>query len=100
MIGEETLPGDFYLSQNYPNPFNPETNIFFSIPSKQDVSLEIFDMAGRKIRKVNMAGAEKGNHIIKWSGLNQNGNLVSAGIYFYRLSTSSFSMTKKMILLK
>ena len=43
---------------------------------------------------------EKGNHIIKWSGLNQNGNLVSAGIYFYRLSTSSFSMTKKMILLK
>ena len=100
MIGEETLPGDFHLYQNYPNPFNPETNILISIPSKQDVTLVIFDMAGRMIRRVNMNSAAEGNHIIKWSGLNQNGNLVSAGIYFYRLSTNSFSMTKKMILLK
>ena len=51
-------------------------------------------MAGRMIRKVNIDGAVERNHIIKWSGLNQNGNLVSAGIYFYRLSTHFFSMTK------
>ncbi|MFL2983824.1 MAG: choice-of-anchor J domain-containing protein [Candidatus Neomarinimicrobiota bacterium] len=100
MIGEENLPNNFQLYQNYPNPFNPQTNIRFSIPLKQDVSLVIFDVVGRVVRKVNMDGFVAGNHIIKWNGRNQNGYLVSAEIYFYRLSTPSFSMTKKMILLK
>tara|TARA_Y100000996_G_scaffold381712_1_gene336383 strand:- start:213 stop:1928 length:1716 start_codon:yes stop_codon:yes gene_type:complete len=99
-ISEEIVPNDFELFQNHPNPFNPETNIRFSLPLQQDVSLTIYDMIGRKVRMMTMKGAEPGYHVIRWNGKNQNGTVASAGVYFYQLSTPTFSMTKKMILLK
>ena len=99
-ISEEIVPNDFELFQNHPNPFNPETNIRFSLPLQQDVSLTIYDMIGRKVRMMTMKGAEPGYHVIRWNGKNQNGIVASAGVYFYQLSTPTFSMTKKMILLK
>ena len=99
-ISQEIVPNDFMLYQNHPNPFNPETSIRFSLPFKQDVSLSIFDMMGRKVRMTTVKSAEPGHHVIKWNGKNQNGTVASAGVYFYQLHTPSFSMTKKMILLK
>ena len=99
-ISQEIVPNDFELYQNHPNPFNPETSIRFSLPIQQDVSLVIYDMMGRKVRMMTVKSAEPGNHVIRWNGKNQNGTLASAGVYFYQLYTPSFSMTKKMILLK
>ena len=99
-ISQEIVPNDFELYQNHPNPFNPETSIRFSLPIQQDVSLSIFDMMGRKVRMTTVKSAEPGHHVIKWNGKNQNGTVASAGVYFYQLHTPSFSMTKKMILLK
>tara|TARA_B100000963_G_scaffold353060_1_gene367190 strand:- start:274 stop:1458 length:1185 start_codon:yes stop_codon:yes gene_type:complete len=99
-ISQEIVPNDFELYQNYPNPFNPETSVRFSLPIQQDVSLAIYDMIGRKVRMMTKKSAEPGHHVIRWNGKNQNGTVVSAGVYFYQLHTPSFSMTKKMILLK
>ena len=99
-VDQDILPSELHLYQNHPNPFNPETNIRFSLPLQQDVSLTIYDMIGRKVRMMTMKGAEPGYHVIRWNGKNQNGTVASAGVYFYQLSTPTFSMTKKMILLK
>ena len=99
-VDQDILPSELHLYQNHPNPFNPETSIRFSLPIQQDVSLVIYDMMGRKVRMMTVKSAEPGNHVIRWNGKNQNGTLASAGVYFYQLYTPSFSMTKKMILLK
>ena len=67
---------------------------------QQDVTLVIYDMLGSTVRMIRIDGADPGNHVVRWNGKNQNGNAASAGVYFYQLSTQSFSMTRKMILLK
>ena len=100
MVDEEMLPNDFHLFQNHPNPFNPKTNIGFNLPSDQDVTLIIYDMIGRVVLELGYEGLRKGHHQFKWDGKNQHGNSVSAGIYLYNLSTPTFTMTRKMILLK
>ena len=99
-VDQDILPSELHLYQNHPNPFNPETSIRFSLPIQQDVSLAIYDMIGRKVRMMTLKSAEPGHHVIRWNGKNQNGAFASAGVYFYQLYTPSFSMTKKMILLK
>ena len=99
-VDQDILPSELHLYQNHPNPFNPETSIRFSLPIQQDVSLAIYDMMGREVRMMTLKSAEPGHHVIRWNGKNQNGTVASAGVYFYQLYTPSFSMTKKMILLK
>ncbi|HCN38014.1 MAG TPA: hypothetical protein DIS94_09925 [Bacteroidetes bacterium] len=90
-----SLVPDFKLNQNYPNPFNPETKISFSIPKSDFVTLEIFDALGRKIETLMNKETGAGNYDINW-----NANDLSGGVYFYKLTTSQFSDTKRMILIK
>ncbi|HCA43325.1 MAG TPA: hypothetical protein DEP28_08745, partial [Bacteroidetes bacterium] len=76
-------------------PFNPETKISFSIPKSDFVTLEIFDALGRKIETLMNKETGAGNYDINW-----NANDLSGGVYFYKLTTSQFSDTKRMILIK
>ncbi len=89
------IPKDFSLSQNYPNPFNPTTNIGFALSKATDVKITIYNSLGQKINELvnGMMGA--GNHIVKMDGSN-----LTSGIYFYRIETSEFSKTMKMMLVK
>ncbi|MBE2255912.1 MAG: T9SS type A sorting domain-containing protein [Ignavibacteria bacterium] len=89
------LPSNFELFQNYPNPFNPETTIKFNVPEKANVSLEVFDVAGRFIEGIKNIEYNPGSYEFTFYGSN-----LSSGIYFYRLTSNKFSQTKKMILLK
>ena len=93
-------PIEFNLYQNYPNPFNPSTAIPFSVPLNQDVRLNIYDLLGKEVLAVNFNKLTMGNHTFTWDGKNQLGNLVGAGVYFYRLENNSKTFIKKMILLK
>ena len=93
-------PIEFNLYQNYPNPFNPSTAIPFSVPLNQDVRLNIYDLLGKEVLTVNFNKLSMGHHTFKWDGKNQLGNLVGAGVYFYRLENNSKTFIKKMILLK
>ena len=49
-IDDDVLPNDFALYQNYPNPFNPSTEIRFSIPNSEKVSLIVYDLLGNSVR--------------------------------------------------
>ena len=86
----------FNLLQNYPNPFNPETNIEYTIPEETFVNISLFDVTGRKIRELVNEKKQPGKYSLKLKG----GEL-SAGVYFYRLlTTSDYIAVKKLIILK
>ncbi|MCC6865121.1 MAG: Omp28-related outer membrane protein [Ignavibacteria bacterium] len=89
------VPASFDLEQNYPNPFNPTTNIKFSLPKDGNVSLKIFNSTGQLISTYAEGFMKAGTYNADFDGSN-----LSSGIYFYTLTTSDFTSTKKMMLVK
>lgn len=99
---DQNTPGlpQAVLYPNYPNPFNPQTTIKYSLAQAEDVSLEIFNLKGQRV-KICFAGVQKaGNHDFVWNGSDDHGREVASGIYLYRLSSAKFSQSRKMILMK
>ena len=95
------LPVEYSLFQNFPNPFNPETNIYFTLVENSTVTLEIFDILGRKVKSlINSEVVNAGLQNVKWDGTNYSGIPVSSGIYIYQIKANNFIDSKKMILLK
>lgn len=99
-VDSKILPSDFSLEQNYPNPFNPTTQIVFELRYSDRVELVIYDMMGRLINRLLNDELPAGQHTVEWDGLDDNGQRVSSGVYFYRLSNSAESTARKMVLLK
>jgi len=97
---EAALPTDVELYQNYPNPFNPFTTIRFYLPSSGQVTLSIYNMLGQRVATLISATVKAGYSEADWDGADQGGSPVASGIYLYRLETSNFSETKRMLLLK
>lgn len=97
------VPPEYSLSQNYPNPFNPSTVIRFSIPSSEMfahrgvgmVTLKVFDITGREIHTLVNEKLQPGTYNVTFNGIN-----IPSGVYFYKLTSETFSESKKMILLK
>ncbi len=97
---EPNLPEDFVLEQNYPNPFNPTTTIEFQLPQREHVTLSIYNTLGQKIRTLINKELTVGSYSIDWDGKNRGGNIVSSGVYIYKLETLETTLSKKMLLLK
>jgi len=91
---------DFNLVGNYPNPFNPSTTIVFNLPVSENVSIEIFNHLGEKIRELSQGLFSPGENKVVWNGLSEENKNVSSGIYLYKISTSSRTLYGKMILQK
>jgi photosystem II stability/assembly factor-like uncharacterized protein len=94
------VPDGFKLYDNYPNPFNPSTRIKFSIPPSKGVGgmyiwLIIYDALGREIETLVNEKLSAGTYEVEWSA-----EKYTSGIYFYRLTTDGYSVTKKMVLIK
>jgi hypothetical protein len=94
------VPTGYALEQSYPNPFNPTTNIVFSIPQTEKVTLTIFNLLGQKIATLVDGSVLAGTHVVSWNGRDGLGRQLPSGVYFYRLSTSRFSEARRMVLLK
>lgn len=90
-----SVPSDFNLYQNYPNPFNPTTTIKFSLPSKGNISLKVYNGLGKEVETLADGYRSAGTYEVSFDA----SKLVS-GIYFYKLVTDNFINTKKMILVK
>jgi hypothetical protein len=89
------------LEQNYPNPFNPTTTIKYQIKETGYVSLRVYNVAGQLVRTLVDEQVKAGVvNNVQWHGLNDAGQQVSSGVYFYKLVTTNFTQTKKMVLLK
>ena len=99
------LPEHTRLLQNYPNPFNPETWIPFELNQDSEVSLIIYDVAGRQIRRLDLGFQPAGAYLrrdraIYWDGKTDTGERVASGTYFYTLKTDTSTFIQKMIVLK
>jgi hypothetical protein len=93
---ENRVIGTFNLNQNYPNPFNPGTTIEFKTYKSGMVLLEIYNILGKKIRKLVSNTLPAGSYEIVWDGKNDLGQKVHSGIYLYRLQMDGVSSVKKM----
>ncbi len=100
ITGTVILPSEIALSQNYPNPFNPETTIQFALPQAGKVTLEIYNLMGRRVVTLYDGYAAAGYHTVHWNGLNTLGRPASSGVYFYRLEADGKVISKKMVLLR
>ena len=94
------IPNQFSLMQNYPNPFNPITKISFILPKKDYVNINIYDSRGNHVKSLLSGYFNFGLNEIDWNSTNDKGKNVAAGVYIYKIQTSNFIETKKMILLK
>ncbi len=91
----QELPSGFSLEQNYPNPFNPTTNISFTIPNADYVQLKVFDMVGREVATLIDSRISAGQKTVQFNASN-----LSSGTYLYRIQTSEFISTRKLVLIK
>ena len=89
------VPAAYNLYQNFPNPFNPVTGIKFDIAKKGNVKLVVFDMLGRELSTLINESLNPGTYQVSFDG-----NNLSSGVYFYKLSTDSFTEIKRMIMAK
>jgi len=94
------VPDMYMLSQNRPNPFNASTIIEFGLPVEGNVRLEIYDVLGRRVRRLIDDLMPAGYHIVTWNGRDDRGVTLASGMYFYRLTAEAYTETKKMILMK
>jgi len=88
-------PDEYILYQNYPNPFNPTTNFKFRIADFGFISIKVFDLLGREVTTLVNEEKPAGEYEVKFDAKGQ-----ASGIYLYKLETSNFTATRKMLLLK
>ncbi|MCK4548407.1 MAG: T9SS type A sorting domain-containing protein, partial [Candidatus Eisenbacteria sp.] len=93
-------PARAVLDQNIPNPFNPETTISFGLPEASRVDLSIYNIRGQRVRQLVDGWMPAGFHKAAWDGRDVNGQQVSSGVYFYRLTTPEDALTRRMTLIK
>jgi hypothetical protein len=94
------IPKEFLLTQNYPNPFNPATTIRYEIPNESRVVLKVYNMLGQEVRTLANTTQGRGVYHVQWDGKNESGNMVSSGVYLYRLEAGSTVKSRKMLFIK
>jgi hypothetical protein len=83
-----------------PNPFNPTTTIAYSLALAGDAELVVYDVTGRRVRTLVDGFVTAGDHEVRWDGRDDGGEVVSSGVYFYRLRAGDVVETQRMVLLK
>ncbi|MBN2103082.1 hypothetical protein JW835_03480, partial [bacterium] len=99
-MNKENIPDRFVLEQNIPNPFNPETVIMYDLPKSGIVTIEVFDLMGRKVRTLIREKMQPGTYQTVWDGRNDAGNMVSSGTYVYMMRCGAFQKRMKSVFLK
>jgi len=88
------------LLGNYPNPFNPNTNISYYMAHGGNVTIEVYNNKGQKIKALVDGVQSSGEHIVVWDGRDDSGKNVSSGIYLYKMECDDYVSIKKMVLMK
>ena len=97
---EPKTPENHSLSQNYPNPFNGETTIKYQVSKESNVTLEIFNVLGQRIKTLINDQKLPGFYSVKWDSRSDAGLIMDSGIYFVRFKSNNISEIKKIVLLK
>ena len=88
------------LFQNVPNPFNPSTEIQYAVGRRGRVEIDIFNVAGARVRRLVDEVHEAGTYHVRWDGTDDSGRPLASGAYFYRFRADGKTDSKKLMLLK
>jgi len=96
------LPEQYILHQNYPNPFNPSTTIRYDVPDAGEIFLAVYNVKGQMVRELVNDKKNAGSYTVTWKGENKKGDMVSSGIYFYKVvfNNGTWQDVKKMLFVK
>ena len=94
-MNEKSVPTTFLLSQNYPNPFNPTTISKYGLPPSEHAKLEVFNTLGERAALLVDELKEAGTHEVTFDA-----NLLSSGVYIYKITAGSFIGSRKLLLIK
>ncbi|MDP8320724.1 MAG: T9SS type A sorting domain-containing protein, partial [Candidatus Stygibacter australis] len=94
------IPEATRLRQNYPNPFNPETSIIYELAKAGNVTLEVYNIKGQMVRRLVNRFKAAGSFKVVWDGRDEDDQVVSSGVYIYRLKTEREIYSRRMLLLK
>ena len=96
----EAEPARLALGAASPNPFRAASSLSFSLPSRSDVSVVVYDLRGRVVATLLEGERAAGAHEVRWGGRDDDGREVPSGIYFVRLRSARESATRKVVLLR
>jgi len=96
-VGLTSIASSNFVSSAYPNPFETNTSIAFETTSSQKITVNIFDMYGKKVKTLLNANTTFGNQQINWNGTNDTGNEVKKGCYFYEIITPNGNSKGKLV---
>ena len=99
-VDNNNIPEVFALHNNYPNPFNPVTNIGYDIPELSKVTIDIYNIAGNKVKTLVSKEHQPGRYKIQWNATNEFGAPVATGMYIYKIRAKDFVSVKKLLLMK
>jgi len=88
------------LRPSYPNPFTEQATIEYVLGERQDVTIEIYNVLGQRVRTLVDGQKDVGVHRAAWDGHNRYGTPVGNGVYFYRLQAGEHTETRKMVLVR
>lgn len=91
---------DDILNQNYPNPFSDYTSIDFEINETKQISINVYDFSGVRVKTLYNRNCSSGKYNLSWDATNESGQKVASGVYFYILKANNQQLSKKMILIK
>lgn len=94
------VPGLSRLVGAVPNPFNPATAVVYELGRRGNVTLAIYDAAGRLVRTLVHDVQDAGRHEARWDGTDQDGRGVAAGVYLCRLEADDVRATKRLTLVR
>jgi hypothetical protein len=92
---EKNIPLTMALYDNYPNPFNPKTTIHYDLARDADVSIDVYDMLGRRVGSLIHEYKKAGKHSAAFDG-----SRLSSGTYYYKMTAGNYTAVKKMVLMK
>jgi hypothetical protein len=90
-----SIPDVYSINQNYPNPFNAATTIKYGLPENGHVTVEVYDLLGRRVTTLVNEYQDAGYHQVTW-----NAGRYTSGTYFYRIQANDYSEQKRMLLVK
>lgn len=97
---EKTIISHFKLFDNYPNPFNAHTTIFYHLPTVGNVKIVLYDILGQQVTTLVDGHHSAGTFKTTWNGKDRFENVVSSGIYVFKMEADGFVGSKKMLFLK
>jgi hypothetical protein len=96
IIYSETLQ-----ARNYPNPFNPSTTISFDLPQNSSSAVvDIYNAKGQRVKILSITEMQNNIASVVWNGTDENGQPVSSGIYYYKITMENHAIQNKMLLVK